>query len=104
MHSQVEPVGEGQRRFGKTLPAPHVAAGPRALRQVHQHAHLEPRLESSCFRLLSNAVLVWNTVHIDSIVGQLRASGVVRDADLAPVSPLLRQHFTAICICHRTEP
>ena len=45
--------------------------------------------------LLSNAVLVWNTVHIDRIVGQLRAAGhVVPDEDLARVSRLLHAHIT----------
>jgi TnpA family transposase len=51
--------------------------------------------KASCLSLLSNAVLVWNTVHIDRIVGQLRAAGhVVPDEDLARVSPLLRKHIT----------
>jgi TnpA family transposase len=51
--------------------------------------------KASCLSLLSNAVLVWNTVHIDRIVSQLRANGnVVLDADLARVSPLLRRHIT----------
>lgn len=51
--------------------------------------------KASCLSLLSNAVLVWNTVHIDHIVTQLRANGnLVRDEDLARVSPLFRQHIT----------
>ena len=31
--------------------------------------------KASCLSLLSNAVLVWNTVHIARIVAQLRAGG-----------------------------
>jgi hypothetical protein len=31
--------------------------------------------KASCLSLLSNAVLVWNTVHIARIVDQLRAAG-----------------------------
>ena len=51
--------------------------------------------KASCLSLLSNAVLVWNTVHIDHIVTQLRANGnLVRDEDLARVSPLFHQHIT----------
>jgi hypothetical protein len=43
--------------------------------------------------LLSNAVLVWNTVHITRIVDQLRAAGhQVKDEDLARVSPLAHAH------------
>ena len=49
--------------------------------------------KASSLSLLSNAVLVWNTVHIASIVDQLRAAGhEVRDGDLARVSPLAHAH------------
>ena len=48
---------------------------------------------ASCLSLLSNAVLVWNTVHIARIVDQLRAAGhEVKDEDLARVSPLAHAH------------
>ncbi len=48
----------------------------------------------SCLSLLSNAVLVWNTVHIPQIVDRLRTSGEeVLDADLARVSPLSHAHI-----------
>ena len=51
--------------------------------------------KASCLSLLSNAVLVWNTVHIERIVDQLRAAGnIVLDEDLARVSPLFRRHMT----------
>jgi Tn3 transposase DDE domain len=49
--------------------------------------------KASCLSLLSNAALVWNTVHIARIVDQLRAAGPeVRDEDLARVSPLAHAH------------
>ena len=49
--------------------------------------------KASCLSLLSNAVLVWNTVHIARIVAQLRTAGhEVRDEDLARVSPLAHAH------------
>jgi TnpA family transposase len=52
--------------------------------------------KASCLSLLSNAVLVWNTVHITRIVHQLRAAGhEVRDEDLARVSPLMHAHVIA---------
>src|SRR3954468_15250203 len=51
--------------------------------------------KASCLSLLSNAVLIWNTVQIDRIVAQLRAAGhTVLDDDLARVSPLLHAHIT----------
>jgi len=49
--------------------------------------------KASCLSLLSNAVLVWNTVHIARIVDQLRAAGhEVKEEDLARVSPLAHAH------------
>ena len=49
--------------------------------------------QASCLSLLSNAVLVWNTVHITRIVDQLRAAGhEVKYEDLARVSPLAHAH------------
>jgi TnpA family transposase len=51
--------------------------------------------KASCLSLLSNAVLVWNTVHIDRILTRLRKDGnIVLDEDLARVSPLMRKHIT----------
>lgn len=50
--------------------------------------------KASCLSLLSNAVLVWNTVRIAEIVGRLRASGEeILDSDLPRVSPLCRAHI-----------
>jgi hypothetical protein len=49
--------------------------------------------KASCLSLLSNAVLVWNTIKIGDIVGQLRAAGEqIDDADLSRVSPLAHRH------------
>lgn len=51
--------------------------------------------KASCLSLLSNAVLVWNTVHIARIIDQLRAAGQeVKDENLARVSPLAHAHVT----------
>jgi TnpA family transposase len=49
--------------------------------------------KASCLSLLSNAVLVWNTIEINKMVASLRASSqMVDDSDLALMSPLLRYH------------
>jgi TnpA family transposase len=46
-----------------------------------------------CLNLLSNAVLVRNTVRMGEIVARLRAAGeVVPDEDLARISPLADAH------------
>lgn len=48
---------------------------------------------ASCLSLLSNAVIVWNTVMMARIVEELRAGGhEVLDEDLARVWPLARRH------------
>jgi hypothetical protein len=50
--------------------------------------------KASCLSLLSNAVLVWNTVQIGQIVVGLRVAGEeVRGADLAHISPLAFGHI-----------
>jgi hypothetical protein len=47
----------------------------------------------SALSLLSNAVLVWNTVEFERIVNELRKAGeVVALEDLARISPLAHAH------------
>jgi len=47
----------------------------------------------SALTLLSNAVLVWNTVRISEIVASIEASGqTVRPEHLARISPLAHAH------------
>jgi TnpA family transposase len=49
--------------------------------------------KASCLSLLSNAVLVRNTMAITNIVAQLRAAGqTIADEDLVRISPLMHQH------------
>jgi hypothetical protein len=45
--------------------------------------------KASCLNLLSNAVLVWNTVRMNEIVARLRAAGeTASDEDLVRISQL----------------
>jgi Tn3 transposase DDE domain len=49
--------------------------------------------KASSLSLLSNAVLVWNTLRISEILNQLRAAGhTIANQDLARVSPLMHTH------------
>jgi hypothetical protein len=49
--------------------------------------------KASCLNLLSNAVLVWNTVRMSEIVARLRAAGeTASDEDLARISSLAYAH------------
>ncbi len=49
--------------------------------------------KASCLSLVSNAILVWNTIQITKIVEALRQAGTpVADEDLAHISPLMHRH------------
>ena len=49
--------------------------------------------KATCLSLLSNAVVVWNTVQMTRTLAQLRASGEsIAEEDLARVSPLAFAH------------
>src|SRR6516225_4296823 len=49
--------------------------------------------KASCLSLVSNAILVWNTLQIAKIVESLRQAGApVADEDLARISPLMHRH------------
>jgi hypothetical protein len=55
----------------------------------------EPMNKASCLGLLSNAVLVWNTVKLHHLVAQLRATGAcVSEDHLSRISPLAHAHVT----------
>jgi Tn3 transposase DDE domain len=49
--------------------------------------------KATCLSLLSNAVLVWNTVHMMRIIEQLRAGGeTITPEELRRISPLAFSH------------
>ena len=63
--------------------------------------------KASCLSLLSNAVVLWNTLQIERIVTELRAGGTtIRDEDLVHVWPLQRRHITpnGVYFANRTMP
>ena len=50
--------------------------------------------KASCLSILSNAILIWNTVHIAEIVQRLRRNGqMIPDEDLAHISPMMYKHI-----------
>ena len=50
--------------------------------------------KASCLGLISNAVLLWNTIKIRETIGNLKEQGhEVNYAHLKKISPLLRKHF-----------
>lgn len=61
--------------------------------------------KASCLSLLSNAVLVWNTVQMERIVSGIRATGQgVSDKDLARISPLAHAHVIPNGTYHFDRP
>jgi hypothetical protein len=49
--------------------------------------------KATCLSLLSNAVLVWNTVHMTRLIARLRATGeTIADEDVARISPAAFAH------------
>jgi hypothetical protein len=49
--------------------------------------------KATCLSLLSNAVLVWNTVHMTRVIAQLRANGeTITPEELRRISPLAFSH------------
>jgi len=63
--------------------------------------------KASCLSLLSNAVVLWNTLQIERIVTELRAGGTtIRHDDLVHVWPLQRRHITpnGVYFANRTMP
>ena len=50
-----------------------------------------------CLNLLTNAVVVWNTVYLQEVIAQLRAEGYpVQDEDLAHLSPARFEHINRL--------
>ena len=49
---------------------------------------------AGCLNLVSNAVIVWNTVYLQAAIEELRRRGeVVREADLVHLSPVRFKHI-----------
>jgi TnpA family transposase len=50
--------------------------------------------QASCLNLVTNAVIVWNTVYIQAVLDQLRAEGCgIEDADVLHLSPARYEHI-----------
>jgi hypothetical protein len=50
--------------------------------------------QASCLNLVTNAIVVWNTVYMAAVVAQLKAEGYpVQDSDLARIWPTRYEHI-----------
>ena len=64
------------------------------LRRKQQEAQQEV---VGCLNLLTNAVVVWNTVYVQEVVTQLRTEGYpVQDEGLAHLSPARFEHINRL--------
>lgn len=62
--------------------------------KLRQHQHEEQTNQASCLNLVTNAVVIWNTVYMAAVIDQLKKEGVeVRDEDLAHLSPSRYEHI-----------
>lgn len=54
----------------------------------------EQNHQAGCLKLLTNAVVVWNTVYMQAAIEQLRREGIpVNDADVMHLSPARYEHI-----------
>ena len=63
--------------------------------------------KASCLSLLSNAVVLWNTMKMEQVVQNLRAGGAtVADEHLRHIWPLQRHHIVpnGVYFVNRTMP
>ena len=68
--------------------------GDGVLRRKQEEAQQEV---VGCLNLLTNAVVVWNTVYMQEVIAQLRAEGYpVQDEDLAHLSPARFEHINRL--------
>jgi len=60
-----------------------------------QRKHLETQTDQAlCLNVLTNAVIVWNTVYMQAAIEALRSEGLeVRDEDLVHISPARFEHI-----------
>ncbi|MEE9147851.1 MAG: Tn3 family transposase, partial [Candidatus Tectomicrobia bacterium] len=62
--------------------------------KIRRRHHEEQINQASCLNLVTNAVVLWNTVYMSAVLDQLRAEGhQVSDGDVARLSPARYAHI-----------
>jgi TnpA family transposase len=62
--------------------------------KLRRHQSEEQANQASCLNLVTNAVIIWNTVYMAAVLGQLKGEGVrVEEADLIHLSPARYEHI-----------
>lgn len=61
---------------------------------LHRRDEESQQYQAGCLNLLTNAVVVWNTVYMQAAIAQLRQEGFpIQDEDLAHLSPARYEHI-----------
>ena len=82
-------ISEGRHQLGRNIFHGHRGQ----LRQAYREGQDD---QLSALGLVLNAVVLWNTVYMDTALQQLRAAGQeVRDDDVVRLSPLGFKHLTS---------
>jgi TnpA family transposase len=62
--------------------------------QIRRREEAEQANQASCLNLVTNAVIVWNTVYMAAVIDQLQAAGhAIGDADVVHLSPARYEHI-----------
>ena len=90
-----------QRRIGKQLNKGEALHDLRAFLMFAREGQIKlSQLENqenqaNCLTLVTNAVIIWNTVYMEKAIAELKSEGVeISDQDLAHLSPCRYEHIT----------
>ena len=62
--------------------------------KIRKHQIEEQMNQAGCLNLVTNAVIVWNTVYINAVVNQLKEEGYkIDEADLTHIFPVRFDHI-----------
>ena len=62
--------------------------------QIRRREDEDQRIQAGCLNLMTNVVIVWNTVQMEKVIEDLRAEGeAVRDDDIGHISPARHEHI-----------
>ena len=75
-------------------PAPFATAERGEIRKRYREGQED---QLGALGLVTNAVVLWNTLYMDAALSRLRQQGVeINDADVARLSPLLHRHINML--------
>lgn len=82
--------GEGRHAVARTI-----CYGKRG--EIRQRYHEGQEDQLGALGLVTNAIVLWNTIYMDAALSRLRQQGVeIKEADVARLSPLLHKHINML--------